>query len=139
MKLCFNSEHHHVYLGHVHLSSVHELQDGGEVLEGDVLEDDDGVLGGVLLQQVLEVGAAGAEDHLVGLGVLALGGDGHVAEGLLIPQVLEAGDHVGLEIIPAEAELLVVRHLGLVGERLMICNKANSVGRQQVTVKAANF
>ena len=106
------------------------------MLEGDVLEDDDGVLGGVLLQQVLEVGAAGAEDHLVGLGVLALGGDGHVAEGLLIPQVLEAGDHVGLEIIPAEAELLVVRHLG---GRLIICNKANSVGRQQVTVKAANF
>jgi hypothetical protein len=30
------------------------------------------VLGWVLLQQVLEVGGAGAEDHLVGLGVLAL-------------------------------------------------------------------
>ena len=109
------------------------------MLEGDVLEDDDGVLGGVLLKQVLEVGAAGAEDHLVGLGVLALGGDGHVAEGLLVPQMLEGGDHVGLEIIPAEAELLVVRHLGWVGGRLIICNKANSVGRQQVTVKAANF
>ena len=73
------------------------------------------------------------------LGALAVAGQGHVAEGLLIPQVLEAGDHVGLEIIPAEAELLVVRHLGWVGGRLIICNKANSVGRQQVTVKAANF
>ena len=30
------------------------------------------MLGGVLIQQVLEVGGAGAEDHLVGFGVLAL-------------------------------------------------------------------
>ena len=36
------------------------------------LQDDDGMLGGVLIQQVLEVGGAGAEDHLVGFGVLAL-------------------------------------------------------------------
>ena len=41
--------------------------------EGHVLQDDDRVLGRVLLQQVLEVGRAGAEDHLVGLSVLALG------------------------------------------------------------------
>ena len=60
------------HLGHVHLPGVHELEDGGEVAEGDVLQDDDRVLGRVLLQQVLEVGGAGAEDHLVSLGVLAL-------------------------------------------------------------------
>ena len=68
------------------------------------------MLGRILLQQVLEVWATGTENHLVSLGVLALSGDGHVAEGLLVPQVLEAGDHVGLEIIPAEAELLLVIH-----------------------------
>ena len=95
-------------LSNINFSSIHELQDGGEVLEGDVLEDDDGVLGGVLLQQVLEVGAAGAEDHLVGLGVLALGGDSHVAEGFLIPQMLEGGHHVSLEVVPAETELLSI-------------------------------
>ena len=95
----------------------------------DILEDDDRVLGGVLLQEVLEVGAAGAQYHLVGLGVLALmislhalqhatgnkgylGGNGYVAEALLISQVLERGDHVGLEVVPAEAELLVVIHYG---------------------------
>ena len=48
-----------------------------------------GCFAGVLLQQILEVGAAGAEDHLMGLGVLAFCGNGHVTEGLLIPQVLE--------------------------------------------------
>ena len=41
-----------------------------------------------------------------------LGGNGDVAEALLISQVLERGDHVGLEVVPAEAELLVVRHFG---------------------------
>ena len=36
------------------------------------LQDDDGMLRGVLIQQVLEVGGAGAQDHLVGFGMLAL-------------------------------------------------------------------
>ena len=76
----------------------------------DILEDDDRVLGGVLLQEVLEVGAAGAQYHLVGLGVLALGGYGHVTEGLFVPQVLERCHHVSLEVVPTEAKLLVVSH-----------------------------
>ena len=41
-------------LGNVDLARVHELKNGGEVLDGDVLEDDDRVLGGVLLEQGLE-------------------------------------------------------------------------------------
>ena len=36
------------------------------------LQDDNGMLGGVLIQQVLEVGGAGAQDHLVGFGMLPL-------------------------------------------------------------------
>ena len=83
----------------------------------------------ILFQQVLEVRGAGAQNHLVGLGVLALriilnalqhatgnrdylGGNGDVAEALLISQVLERGDHIGLEVVPTEAELLVVSHFG---------------------------
>ena len=50
---------------------------------------------------------ASAENHLVSLGVLSLGSDGHITERLLIPQVFEGGHHVGLEIIPAETELLI--------------------------------
>ena len=97
-------------LGNIHLASVHELQDGRQMGEGDVFEDDDGVLGGVLLQQSFEVGAAGRENHLVSLGALAVTGEGHVTEGLLVPQVLEGGHHVGLEVVPAETELLLVIH-----------------------------
>ena len=54
------------------LSSIHELQDSSKVSKGDVLEDNDRVLGGVLLQQVLEVGGASTQDHLVSFSVLTL-------------------------------------------------------------------
>ena len=59
-------------LSNIDLPSVHELQDGGEMGEGNIFQDDDGVLGRVLLQQVLEVGRAGAQDHLVSFRVLTL-------------------------------------------------------------------
>ena len=101
-------------LRHVHLAGVHELQDGGQVGEGDVLQDDDRVLGRVLLQQGLEVGTAGGENHLVSLAALAVAGDGHVAEGLLISEVLEGGHHVGLEVVPSQTELLLVVHFPIV-------------------------
>jgi len=91
-----------------HLSGVHELEDGRQMLEGHVLQDDDGVLCGVLLQQGLKVGRAGGEDHLVRLARLAVAGQRHVGEALLVAQVLEGTDHVGLEVIPAEAKLLLV-------------------------------
>ena len=101
-------------LGNVHLPGVHKLKDGREVVEGDVFQDDDGVLGWVLLQQVLEVGASGTEDHLVGLGVLPLCCDGDVTEGLVGAEILERGHHVGLEVVPPEAKLLSITrsHLG---------------------------
>ena len=41
-------------------------------LEWNILENDDGVLGGVLLQEGLEVGRASRQDHLVGLARLAI-------------------------------------------------------------------
>ena len=41
-------------------------------LEWNILENDDGVLGGVLLQERLEVGRASRQDHLVGLARLAI-------------------------------------------------------------------
>ena len=100
------------HLSNIHFPCVHELEDSGEVVEGNIFEDDDGMFGGILLEKILEVWTARAENHLVSLGVLTLGGDGHVTEGLLIPQVLERGHHVGLKIVPSETELLVIpRHL----------------------------
>ena len=70
--LCSLEESRKLLLCHVHLPSIHELQDGCEVGKGDVLQDDNGMLGGVLLQKVLEVWRACTEDHLVCLGMLTL-------------------------------------------------------------------
>ena len=42
------------------------------MLEGDVFQNDDGMFGRVLLQQSLEVGATGREDHLVSLAALTV-------------------------------------------------------------------
>ena len=88
------------------------------MLEGDVFQNDDGMFGGVLLQQGLEVGAAGGEDHLVSLAALTIAGNRNVTEGLLIPQVFEGGHHVGLEVVPSQAELLLIVHLLVVKYRL---------------------
>ena len=110
-----------------HLSSIHELQDSSKVSKGDVLEDDDWVLGWVLLQQVLEVGGASTQNHLVSFCVLTLkiaeplpfnwkqqteylSCNGHITEAFLIPEVFEGGNHVGLEIVPSQTELLLVIH-----------------------------
>ena len=88
------------------------------------------MLCGILLQQILEVWGASTKDHLMGFCVLTLNNiyqrcvqlngkylsrDGHITEAFLIPEVFEGGDHVGLEVIPAKAELLVVSH----GEMLL--------------------
>ena len=59
-------------------------------------------------ESYLEIGRACGEHHLVCLARLSVAGEGHVREGLLVPQVLERRDHVGLEIIPTETELLLV-------------------------------
>ena len=107
-----------------------DRQVGGWAIEMiDYLQNDDRMFCRILFQQVFEIRGAGAQNHLVGLGVLALmislhalqhatgnkgylGGNGDVAEALLISQVLERGDHVGLEVVPAKAELLIVGHFG---------------------------
>ena len=39
-----------------------------------------------------------------------LSSNGDVAKTFFIPQVFEGGNHVGLEVVPTEAELLVISH-----------------------------
>ena len=118
--LCSLEELWQLVLGHVYLPGIHELQDGSQVVEGDILQDDDGVLGWVLLQQVPKVGAAGAQDHLVGLGVLPLSGDGDITKGLIGAEVLEGVYHVGLEIVPAETKLLSISRSHLARRNLVL-------------------
>ena len=64
----------------IDLSCIHKFQNGCQVLKWDVLQYDDRVFGRVLLQQSLEVGGAGGQNHLVGLAALSVTGEGHVAK-----------------------------------------------------------
>ena len=64
-------------------------------------------------KQYLEVRTAGRENHLVSFSALTITGDCNVSEGLLVSEMLEGGDHVGLEVVPSQAELLLVVHPGL--------------------------
>ena len=75
-----------IYVNNIHnIAFPHQLECSSH-LEGHVLEDDDGVLGGVFLEQGLEVGRAGGQDHLVRLAALPVRGDRHIRERLLIPE-----------------------------------------------------
>ena len=127
--LCSLEELGELVLGNVHLPSVHELENSREVVEWDIFQDDDWVFGWVLLQQVLEVGAAGAEDHLVGLGVLPLRGDGDVTEGLVSAEILERGHHVSLEVVPPEAKLLIITGSHLRTFRRLVVSLIDHLGR----------
>jgi len=82
------------------------------MLEGNILQDDDGMFRWVLLQKSLEVGAASGQNHLVRLAALPVTCDGHVSERLFIPEMFEGGDHVGLEVVPSETELLLIINHG---------------------------
>ena len=83
------------------LNSSTRLDTKGKLipLEWDVLQDDDWVLGRILFKE-----------RLAGL---AVAGEGDVSEGLFVAEVLDRRDHVGLEVVPPQAELLLVagRHL----------------------------
>ena len=82
------------------------------------------MLGRVLLQQGLEVGRASRQDHLVGFARLTVTCQSNIGERLLLAKVLEGRDHVGLEVIPSEAELLLVTlsHLDQVEEQFALTN-----------------
>lgn len=77
------------------------------MVEGDVLQDDDGMLRWILFQKSFEVGAAGGQDHFVSFASLAIASQCHIGEALFITQVLERRDHVVLEVIPFQEKLLL--------------------------------
>ena len=54
------------------------------------------MLGWVLLEQRLEVGRAGGQDHLVRLAALPVRGDRHVRERLLVPEIISDNWNFGI-------------------------------------------
>ena len=76
-----------------------------------------------------EVRTAGGEDHLVGGERLAVAGQSHVDEVLLVPQMTEAGQDRRLEIVPPNSmsiELLLYSSACLKVAHLHIENVMNN-------------
>jgi len=70
-----------------------------------------------VVEHALEVGGAGREDHLVGLQVEPVAGDGDIDKGLVVEEVFKDGEKVVLVVVPSQAVLLRLggghRHRGL--------------------------
>lgn len=93
-------------MGNVDLPLVHVVEDGPDFAVLDVLEKDDGVFAAVLHEQGLEIGRARRQDHLVTLDGGAVAGQGHVAKGLRLQQVVEDGQQVVAVVVPPQAKHL---------------------------------
>ena len=91
---------------HCDLPAIHEDQEQLHVLEVDILEHHDGVLAGVAQEEVLEVGAAHAEDELVGGEVVIPTRDCHIDELLLVAKVLCKLKETLVVVLPAQHQVL---------------------------------
>ena len=74
-------------LPHSDPAGVHVLQEQGHVTLRDVFQEDGRVLAGIVDEQVSEVGTAGGQQHPVGLEGFALGGQRHVGQLTLLPEL----------------------------------------------------
>lgn len=99
-------------LSHIHLSSVHVLQDGLNLCILDVLENDYWVATRQVSKQTLEVRRAGSQHHLVALNRSpSFTCKSYICECLILKQLVEYGQQVAAVIIPPQAVLLRRCHL----------------------------
>ena len=106
-----------VFLVHRHFSAVHKLQQGLHLVVSDILQEDNWMLVWSVVEHALEVGGACREDHLVGLQVEPVAGDGDIDEGLMVEEIFKDGEKIVLVVVPAQTVLLRLgsghRHRGL--------------------------
>lgn len=94
----------------VHLALVHVHDNRQQIVVFDVPEYDDRVLARILLENLLEVGAAGGQQHFVGANFAALAAQRHIAKVLLGPQRIECVRDVVGVVRPLQRELLTRCH-----------------------------
>lgn len=78
-----------------------------DIVAAHIAQYDNGMLAGIGLEQFAEVGAAGAEDDLVGGKGALVTGERHIDEVLLVPQMAERVEYRGLEVVPFECVMLL--------------------------------
>ena len=85
---------------------VHEVDNTAELLHLDSSEVQQGMLVRMPPEDVLEEGAAGGEDDLVGLHLVILARQRHVEEVPVVSEFLQRRTDVGLEIIPPQTKVV---------------------------------
>jgi hypothetical protein len=92
-----------------HFTPVHELEERLHFVIANVTQEDDWVSVGSVVEHRLEIGGASGQDHLVGLELKTVTGEGDVDKGFMVQEVFEDTQEVVLVVVPPEAILL--RHL----------------------------
>ena len=95
-------------LTNIDLPFVHKIDDGFQIQEPDILQNDNGMFARIAWKETLKVWRAGSQDHLVCFHVLAFACKCHVNHVFVDQHSLENFIHVGLIVIPFEAELLLI-------------------------------
>lgn len=91
----------------VDFAFVHEVDEGAQFREADVLQDDDGVAIRMVEEQGLEVAGARRENDLVCADRRALRArQRHVHQRLRLQQLIEHTQQVALMIVPPQAVML---------------------------------
>ena len=78
-----------LFLGDIHFAVIHEVEHADQVCILDTLEEEQGMLVAIPSQDSPEEGGTGTQDHLVGLKLLILTGQGDVKEVFVFAQLPE--------------------------------------------------
>ena len=98
----------------LHLPAVDELHQGPQVVDVNTLQHQERVLVGVEEQDVLEEGAARAQDHLVTFNLAAIGTrERDVGEVFVVVEISESFHARALEVVPSQVHQLGVHLDGL--------------------------
>ena len=100
-----------VFLSHIHLAVVHEIEDAHQVAVLDALHVEQRMFVPVPPENGPEEGGAGREDHFMRLDLVVVTGEGDVEKVFILAEFAEGAGDVRLEVVPTKTELLG-RHLG---------------------------
>ena len=101
-----------------YLSLVHEEEQISDDFFVCIFEDYDGVFFWQISEEMIEVVAAGCQDHPVSADSLAIGaGQADVDQGVGVQQLLEAAERVQAVVVPLQVELLGL-HISLLAQSI---------------------
>ena len=89
-----------LFLGDIHFAVIHEVEHADQVCILDTLEEEQGMLVAIPSQDSPEEGGTGTQDHLVGLKLLVLTGQGDVKEVAFVLELRERLLYIFVKFVP---------------------------------------